>query len=218
MKELSLVEKYILCILDNKNYSALYKSKYYKSCIINACLWQLFTMSLIRFDINKKIILNKDFNDNIPYLKTIYDNINNYSYRTIQKIIDDYMFAYSNYSLYFIIDNLLSSLVSKKAINIKTKNRLFNEKIIYESSPEIINTIISKIKVEVLTDYHPSNEIIIFTLLLLKSNVLSNYFSNSEIKEIKSILSKDVKSNEIGLFIKDILIDKKLDIDNMALA
>lgn len=218
MKELSLVKKYILCILDNKNYSALYKSKNYKSCIINASLWELFTMDLIQFNTNEKIIINKDFKDNIPYLKTIYDNINNYSYRTLQRIIDDYMFTYSNYSLYFIIDNILSSLVSQEAINVECKNRLFNEKIIYKSSPEIINTIISRIKVEILTDYHPSNEITILTLLLLKSNMLNNYFSKSEIKEIKIVLNNDVRSNEINLFIKGILIDKKLDINNVALA
>lgn len=183
MKELNFVEKYILCLLDNKHQSTLYSSYKYKSCILNACLWQLYLKNLIIFDSNKRLIINKEFSWNNTYIKTIYDSIYESKARILQKLEDDYLHSFSKYSLYFIIDNIISLLIYNNYLTIETKTGIFNEKVFYKPNKDYINIIIQEIKSEILDSDKMSDDIFILYILLNESNILKKYFSIDDIKK-----------------------------------
>lgn len=206
MKNLSLTEEYVLCILNEKESKSILCSKEYAVCIIATSIWELISYKAVKLTNDKNLVINVNFDGTKGYLKYIYDDIKLKESIKVTELVEDYIFNGSNSNLKNIVKSLVEDLVKNNSIKIEKKEGLFKEKEVYIGNVSVINNIIKQIREDILESKNVSAETMILATMLFWSKAHKEYFSKYEAKQIKETVKK-IKETEEYLFIKEILDD-----------
>ncbi|GMQ57720.1 GPP34 family phosphoprotein [Vallitalea sediminicola] len=205
MKELSMVEEYSLCVIANKNKTKVLYSDYkYSACIVAGAFSELIMEGTIKNDDKGKVVIEKEQNNYSGYLELIYNEINKQKPKTLKKWIENYSFTFSSKPIKSLTEKITESLIDKECIQLETKKGMLKEHSVLNIDKKKVDNIIEKIRAEFLEEGELTDETIILTALMLRTNMLKKYFSKYENGKLKERI-KQIKTNPIGSLVKKVL-------------
>ena len=208
MKDLSLTQEYLLCILRNKGKLSTFDIGK-GMCLTGACVLELLMVGIITREEKDKLSVRTHLPDRMSYLWPVYSYIKQKQPVRFKKIVERNSVTFTNQNVNEMIDAVGKSLVEAGCAT-EEKGGLFGGKTIYVPDEKALDRVIQNIRAELLEDGELSEDIIALTALLDKSGELSRYFSAYEKKALKARL-KEIKENPQVEALQKVLED----IDNL---
>ena len=208
MKDLSLTQEYLLCILRNKGKLSTFDIGK-GMCLTGACVLELLMVGIIAREEKDKLSVRTHLPDRMSYLWPVYSYIKQKQPVRFKKIVERNSVTFTNQNVNEMIDAVGKSLVEAGCAT-EEKGGLFGGKTIYVPDEKALDRVIQNIRAELLEDGELSEDIIALTALLDKSGELSRYFSAYEKKALKARL-KEIKENPQVEALQKVLED----IDNL---
>ena len=214
MDNVSITEKYTLCILKEKKSLYLQNTKPY--VIVSMIIEMMLDENLEITDKNK--VMLKDKIPTATYNKKLYDVIKGMRKDKIplRNIISAICFGLSFKNLKDIIGALTDSMSNHKLISKESKKGLLGgNKDVIKIEEDKFKDIIGEIRTEFLEDGNLTEDSILLASLLSTNRVLKNIFSKYEKEEISNKL-KDIKNTEISEKVK--VAQSVINMENVYLA
>ena len=208
MKDLSLTQEYLLCILRNKGKLSTFDIEK-GMCLTGACVLELLMVGIITREEKDKLSVRTHLPDRMSYLRPVYSYIKQKQPVRFKKIVERNSVTFTNQNVNEMVDAVGKSLVDAGCAT-EEKGGLFGGKTIYVPDEKALDRVIQNIRAELLEDGELSEDIIALTALLDKSGELSRYFSAYEKKALKARL-KEIKENPQVEALQKVLED----IDNL---
>ncbi len=208
MKDLSLTQEYLLCILRNKGKLSTFDIEK-GMCLTGACVLELLMVGIITREEKDKLSVRTHLPNRMSYLWPVYSYIKQKQPVRFKKIVERNSVTFTNQNVNEMIDAVGKSLVEAGCAT-EEKGGLFGGKTIYVPDEKALDRVIQNIRAELLEDGELSEDIIALTALLDKSGELSRYFSAYEKKALKARL-KEIKENPQVEALQKVLED----IDNL---
>ena len=204
MLNLSMVEKFVLCVLDSekKEKTSFYGGKY-PACIIASIFMELLLNEIITLDNKKKIVINKELNIDKEYLKLVYDKILSGKPRNLKKWIEYYVTGFTSKSVKEVVKAAIGALVLNNSLLLEEKKGLFKENVIYNVDKQCLESVIQNVRVEFLQNGTLNKETTILVAIMLQCDLLKKYFSKHEEDKVKERI-KEVKKSEEWSDIKSV--------------
>ncbi|MGI6010827.1 MAG: GOLPH3/VPS74 family protein [Ruminococcus sp.] len=194
MKDLSLTQKYLLCVLNSKGRVSTFEIEKVM-CIAASGVIELLLDGIAELD-KKKIELKKALPMEKKFLQPIYDFIERKQPVKFEKVIENYSIAFTDKNINELIGSLGESLAEAGCVR-KEKGGLFGGKDVYVPDKKEVDLIIQNIRAEILEEGELSEDIVALTALLNKSGDLTKYFSAYEKKDLKNRL-REIKENPMN--------------------
>lgn len=192
MKDLSIIQEYLICTLNEKGKLPGYNLNL-ATCFVGAGLVELQLEGCISMD-QKMAEITGELPEHLWYLRPLYEELNPKKAIKIEKVLDEYMFTFTDKALKRLMKSVKDSLEEKGMLT-KIKVGLVNKKETLIPSKEARTGVIEKIRAELLEEGEITEEAVILTVLLDKADSLKEYFSKYEQKELKEKLKEIRKSS-----------------------
>ena len=150
----------------------------------------------------KKVIVEKELDQNEPHLEPLYNTIKNAKPMNIKDIAAKYVFSTGKLLNEFV--QALSMPMAKNHFVSAETGGLFHNKTLFVPNNEEVLRIIEKIRAEFLENGTLSDETIILGALLQKSDLIKNYFSKFESEKLKERLN-EIKKNQSGSLVNEMV-------------
>lgn len=197
MLDLSLAEKFVLCVLDSERKEGFFfYSGKYPACIVAAIFMELLLNETITMDSKKKIIINNKLDINKEYLKLIYDKIASEKTKNLKKWIEHYVVGFSSKPVKEVVKSVIEALVLNKTLQLGKEKGLLKEHVIYNIDKQNLESVIQNIRSEFLENSTLTKETIILSAIMLQCGLLKKYFSKDEEKKMKERIKEIKKSDE----------------------
>lgn len=191
MKNLSVTQEYLLCTI-NKKGKLNSLSMEIPASILSGCLIELLINNCIEINEKNVITVTNNLNEELFYLKSIFDLINTYQPIKISKLVEDFIMSGKKQDE--LVNNIGKSLANLNCATIKNGG-IFNNRLYFIPNNEDVNKIIEKIRAELLENGNITDETIALVNLLDKSNQLKQYFSKYEFEKLNARLEQIKKDN-----------------------
>ena len=189
MKDLSLTQQYLLCVLNQKGkISTLGIAK--TICLPASAVLELLMDDILAFD-GKKLTIHTMLPPQKCYLHPVYDLIQQKQPIKFERVVEYFSVSITSKRINELIDCVGESLAQAGCVR-KETGGLLGEKNLYFPEGQDVDTIVQSIRAEILEEGALSQEIVALTALLNKSNDLKKYFSPYEKKALKKRL-KEIK-------------------------
>ena len=204
MKKLSITQEYFLCAVNKKGELPTLSSSEIASCLVAGGIMELTKLGFISKDEKKKIIINKPWNNSLPYLAPIYNTIASYKKpKKAEGLLESFAFSVTNKRLKELVAALRDSLIEKGCFNEVAATGSKKDKIQYIPKPELVTQIIEKVRAEFLEEGKISDDVVCLSVLLDETRLIKNYFSKVEVTKMKARI-KEVRNSDAYSSVKDI--------------
>jgi len=200
MRDLSVTQEYVICIVDEKGkISGLSSEK--AVCFVAAAILELRMERCIVIDAKKTSVTGSLPADR-QYLKPLYDFISQKKQMKLSKILGEYCLSLTNKRYHELLDEVGASLVKMGLVQERKIGLLGNKKG-YTPAPETVRSVVEGLRSELLEEGKISEEAAALAILLERAKCLKQYFSKFEQKEIKEKVRVLMDSPE-GKLVKEI--------------
>lgn len=197
MLNLSIVEKYALCVLDiEKKGKAFFYVGKYPACIVASIFMELLLNETVIIDNKKKVIINKELDTDKEYLKLVYNKILSKKPRSLKNWIEYYVAGFSNKPIKEVVKSVIESLVLNNSLQLEKKRSFFKETVNYNVDKSNLEAVIQNVRTEFLENNTLTKETTILVALMLQCDLLKKYFSKHEENRVKERI-KEVKKSEV---------------------
>ena len=191
MKDLSLTQKFLLCILGDKGkISSFHFEK--NICVAVCGVTELFMDGIVKLD-GKNLTVRKELPEEKRFLRPVFQLIERKQPVKFEKVIESFSVSITDKKMDELIEGIEDSLEKAGCVR-KEKGGLFGGKNVYIPDPKVVDCIIKNIRAEILEEGRLSEEVVALTALFHKSGDLARYFSAYEKKDMKKRL-KEIKEN-----------------------
>jgi hypothetical protein len=192
MTTLSFTQEFFICVVDEKGKVPFLKQTEVWVGLVVSGILELETGSYIKTDEKEKYIQVKPLDAEKNHLQPLYDVI-------IKKPMKATMIAekyISSTKLFMQLFNAIGKSLSDVGCAEKTVNQsFFGEKVAFIPKSDYADTIIEKIRAELLNSGDICDDTIILCALLDKAGLIRNYFSKVESNKLKVRL-KEIRSSD----------------------
>ena len=192
MRDLSLTQEYLLCVLRGKGKLSTYSIEK-GMCLTGACVLELLMDGIITREEKDKLSVRTSLPDRKSYLRPVYSYIEQKQPVKFRKIMERNSVTFTDQNVNEMVDAVGKSLVDAGCAT-EEKGGLFGGQTSYVPDEKALDHVIQNIRAELLEEGELSEDIIALTALLDKSGELSRYFSAYEKKTLKARL-KEIKEN-----------------------
>lgn len=191
MKNLSTTQQYFLCILKkNGKISSLEMEK--TTCLAASAVVELLMEDILAFD-GKKLSIQVALPEEKSYLRQVYDIVVKKQPVKFENAIEYFSFNFTDKYINRLIEDIGESLAELGCVR-KEKGGFMNGKTLYIPNEADVDHIVQNIRAELLEDGEISEDIVVLTALLNKSQDLQRYFSSYEKQALKKRLA-EIKEN-----------------------
>ena len=191
MKNLSTTQQYFLCILKkNGKISSLEMEK--TTCLAASAVIELLMEDILTFD-GKKLSIQAPLPEKKSYLRQVYDIVAKKQPIKFENAIEYFSFNFTDKYINGLVEDLGESLAELGCVR-KEKGGFMNGKTLYIPNEGDVDHIVQNIRAELLEDGEISEDIVVLTALLNKSQDLQRYFSSYEKQALKKRLA-EIKEN-----------------------
>jgi len=210
MKNLSYTQEYYLCAVNEKGDVPMMRSVEIHSSLFAGGILELLEHGFIRYEDNDEdvavknefVAVAKPLDDEYSYLKPLYDVIA--SQKKVQKLKNLVLWEFKP-KLYNEIQSAIgASLAHLNVADEMDSKGLFKNKTKFVPKPEVVASIIEKIRAEFLESGVITDETLCLTALLDRSKILGNYFSKVESENLKKRLG-EVRGSEAYATVKAVM-------------
>lgn len=199
MNNVSITEKYALCLLKEKKNFYLAEVKPY--LIASMIVEMMIDENLEIIDKDKVVLKDKVPTDS--YNKKLYEVIKDMKKDKLplRNIFTSICFGFSLKNLKEIVSLLQDSMLKDGLVTIENKKGLLGNKEVIKIDDTQFKNIISEIKTEFLEKDNLTDDLILFASLLNSTNFLKNIFSKYEKEELNNKLN-EIKNSDIAEKVK----------------
>lgn len=191
MKNLSTTQQYFLCILKkNGKISSLEMEK--TTCLAASAVLKLLMEDILTFD-GKKLSIQAPLPEEKSYLRQVYDIVVKKQPVKFENVIEYFSFNFTDKYINGLVEDIGESLAELGCVR-KEKGGFMNGKTLYIPNEADVDHIVQNIRAELLEDGEISEDIVVLTALLNKSQDLQRYFSSYEKQALKKRLA-EIKEN-----------------------
>ena len=204
MKDLSVVQKYMLCALGDRGTFPLMSSDDRALCLVAAGLLELEMEGSIAVD-GKKVTAAGKLPAGRGYLAPLYDFIVEKQPVKLHAVVDAYglSFSFSDKRLNELREAVGQSLVEAKAAE-PCKAGLLGRQTGYQPVPEAVRSVVEEMRAELLEEGPVCDDTVALVVLLEQAKCLKQYFSEFERKAIRQKIKALVQSPE-GKMVRDMM-------------
>jgi len=192
MKNLSLTQQYLLCVL-NKNGKLPAFGLEKTLCLSAAGVLELLMEDALSFD-GKKLTVKSALPEEKAYLRPVYQAVERKQPVKFESIVEYFSLDFTDKHMNELIDSIGASLAKKGCVQREEKSGLFGGKDLYIPNEADVDAVVQSIRAELLEDGELSEDVVALTMLLHKSGDLKQYFSAYEKKDLKKRL-KEIKND-----------------------
>lgn len=192
MKNLSLTQQYLLCVL-NKNGKLPAFGLEKTLCLSAASVLELLMEDALSFD-GKKLTVQSPLPEEKTYLRPVYQVVERKQPVKFESIVEYFSLALTDKHMNELIDSIGTSLVQNGCVQREETGGLFGGRNVYIPNEIDVDSVVQSIRAELLEDGELSEDVVVLTMLLHKSGDLQKYFSAYEKKDLKKRL-KEIKNN-----------------------
>lgn len=201
MKNMSLIQEYMLCAVNEKGrFSGLDTEK--SVCFIAAGLLDLEMAGCIAIE-NKKVAAVHDVPAHMSYLGPMYEMIDSKKSMKINSIIEAYRVSFSDKHFNELVETVGDSLIDLGAAEAESGGFTGRKKK-YIPKAEAVSSVVRMMKAEFMEEGQITEETAALIILLENARCLRTYFSEFEHREIKEKLKALTDSPE-GKAVKDMV-------------
>lgn len=202
MKDLSISQKYFLCVLNDKGKLPSIDATI-EVCILAGSLFDLMFLDCVKVGEDKKIYINKELDSSLQHLESLYAYIQESKPMKVDKLASEYYFSFNEKRKKQLFSNIGTSLVTSQVATYE-KGGFFGNVDFYFPNRKYVDNIIENIRAELLEDGCVSDDIIALVSLLEKSNQIKRYFSAYEKDKLK-IRLKEIKESDSHKVVKEMV-------------
>lgn len=201
MKSLSITQEYLICTVNEKGALSNHNQRVV-TCLIVGGLLEMQLEKCISIK-DKMVSVCAELPEDMVYLKSLYDVINQKKPVKVVKVVETYTMAFTNKKLNEFTDALMESLKEAGVVE-PVKIGFLGNKDSYIPQKSVVTGIVEKIRAELLEDGEVSEDVLALTALMEKSGNLKDYFSKYEQKELKNRY-ETIKKSEAGSLAKEMV-------------
>ena len=191
MKNLSTTQQYFLCILKkNGKISSLEMEK--TTCLAASAVVELLMEDILTFD-GKKLSIQAPLPEKKSYLRQVYNIVAKKQPIKFENAIEYFSFNFTDKYINGLVEDIGESLAELGCVR-KEKGGFMNGKTVYIPNEADVDHIVQNIRAELLEAGEISEDIVVLTALLNKSQDLRRYFSSYEKQALKKRLD-EIKEN-----------------------
>lgn len=182
MKDLSIIQKYLLCAANEKGIiSSLSTEK--QVCFVAAGLLELQLAGCLSLE-GKKAEITGPLPKSRQHLRPLYDFIAEKSPMKIEKVVEAYRIAFTDKRMNELLAAVGGSLIALGLAE-EGKAGLLGRKAVYMSDREAVRSVVEELRAELLEEGPVTEDAAALTVLLDKGKCLKPYFSQFEQKEMR---------------------------------
>lgn len=201
MKDLSITQEYMVCVVNDKGDLPGYNGAAV-ACLVVSGVLEMQLEKCISIE-DKKVTVCTELPEHMSYLRPLYDVISKEKTMKIEKIVETYTISFTNKKLNELLDALMDGLKDADVVE-PVKPGILGNKDSYAPKKDVVKGIIEKIRAELLEDGEISEDVIALTALLDKAERLKEYFSKYEQKELKEKID-EIRKSEAGITVKEMV-------------
>jgi len=197
MKELSIAQEYLLCIVSEKG-KVPSIAREVPACILASGLIELMMSGHIRMDGKSTISVTDELKPEQPYLTSLLSWLRKSGTVKLDKIAREYCIGLTTRKLNTLIMDIGNSLADRGCVTVK-KGGLLAALPLFVPDSEEVDKVIQKIRAELLESGSISEETVALVSLLGKSHRIKRYFSAYEANQLKARLEevKEAPANQM---------------------
>lgn len=186
MENLTYIQQYFICVVNEKGNISILKGMSVATCLVVGEITELISRGYVVWDEKNRLSVMKPFDDSLTYLKPIYKSIAFKKSEDVMRIVDLFasnirlMGNYRKASLKDLLSPIGSSLATVGCVCELPKKGLLRKETKYAPKPEIVTQIIEEIRRAFWESNFVSGEMPCLVSLLDKSNIIRYYFSMAE--------------------------------------
>ena len=193
MKDLSIIQKYLLCAVNEKGILSSLGTET-PACCVAAGLLELQLEGCLALE-GKKAKVTGSLPENRQYLRPLYDFIAEKSPVKIEKIVEAYRIAFTDRRMNELLAAVGGSLAALGMVE-EGKAGLLGTKAAYVPTREAVRSVVEELRSELLEEGPVTEDAAALTVLLDKGKCLKPYFSQFEQKEMRQKLKSLADSPE----------------------
>lgn len=202
MKDLTITQEYMICVLNEKGKMSEMLGVEKIVCFVASGLLEMKLEGCIAME-KKKVCVISDLPEKLAHLKPLYDYINRYESVKIEKIIEEYTYTFTDKRFYELVDSVGKSLAEINMAEEIEKGILGKRKY-YIPTKDAVHYVIDMIRSELLEEGEITEDIVLLTILLAKGKIIKKYFSEYEQKEMKLRL-KEILNSADGHMVQEMI-------------
>lgn len=182
MKDLSIIQKYLLCAVSEKGTLSDVSTEK-QVCFVAAGLLELQLEGCLSLE-GKKAEITGPLPKSRQHLRPLYDFIAEKSPVKIEKIVEAYRIAFTDKRMKELLAAVGGSLAALGLAE-EGKAGLLGRKAVYMSDREAVRSVVEELRAELLEEGPVTEDAAALTVLLDKGKCLKPYFSQFEQKEMR---------------------------------
>ena len=202
MKDLSIVQKYMVCTANDKGVFPFASVEERTLGLVAGALLELQMEGCIAVD-GKKVSAAGALPQDKGYLKPLYDFIREKQSVKLYVVVDAYNFSWTDKRINELRDAVGGSLVQLGAAS-ACKAGLLGKQAGYLPGPETVRSVVEQMRAELLEEGPVSDETAVLVALLERVKCLKAYFSAFEQKAVRQKIEALAQSPE-GKMVRDMM-------------
>ena len=202
MKDLSIVQKYMVCTVNDKGVFPFASVEERTLGLVAGALLELQMEGCIAVD-GKKVSVAGALPQDKGYLKPLYDFIREKQSVKLYVVVDAYNFSWTDKRINELRDAVGGSLVQLGAAS-ACKAGLLGKQAGYLPGPETVRSGVEQMRAELLEEGPVSDETAVLVALLERVKCLKAYFSAFEQKAVRQKIEALAQSPE-GKMVRDMM-------------
>ena len=182
MKDLSIIQKYLLCAVSEKGTLSDVSTEK-QVCFVAAGLLELQLEGCLSLE-GKKAEITGPLPKSRQHLRPLYDFIAEKSPMKIEKVVEAYRIAFTDKRMKELLAAVGGSLAALGLAE-EGKTGLLGTKAVYMSDREAVRSVVEELRAELLEEGPVTEDAAALTVLLDKGKCLKPYFSQFEQKEMR---------------------------------
>ena len=192
MKDLSLVQEYMICAVNEKGGISGFSTEKLV-CLVAAGLLDLRLSDCLTIE-KKKVRTTAPLPEDRAYLGSLYEFVGDKP-KALEKIVEAYTYSVTDKRLVRLMEDVGRSLVDLGLAQ-EARGGLLGNKKNFVPTKEAVEAVIDMVRAELLEDGEVTEDIAALVVLLEKGKCVKTYFSAYEQKTIKEKLKAIVASPE----------------------
>lgn len=202
MKDLSIVQEYFLCSLNEKGkFPAI--GREVPACILAGGLLELMIDGSIQQGDKKTVRVTGGLSGGKEYLRSLFDWLNQSKPVKLETVAQEYCFSFTEKKLNTLISDIGDVLVEKGCVSVEKGGFLAGKPRFLPDSIEV-DRVIQKIRAEMLETGKMADETVALVSLLEKSQQIKRYFSKYESEQLKARL-KEIRETPSNQLVKQLV-------------
>lgn len=192
MKDISLVQKYMICAVSEKGGISSFSTEKLV-CLVAAGLLDLRLAGCLTIE-GKKAWTTAPLPEDRAYLKSLYDFVGEKP-KALETIVEAYTYSITDKRLGELTESVGQSLV-ELGLAQETRRGLLGQKKNFIPTKDAVEYVIDLVRAELLEDVEVTEDVAALVVLLEKGKCVKTYFSAYEQKIIKGKLKEIAASSE----------------------